>query len=238
MKTFKQILESIKSVTANDIEYEYDSYLEENPDTNPIDAIKAILDSMDVSYEEVEIPLEENSYIVTKDVVIEYDSTAAKYPLTFHKKDSFLYNTSFTNLESKVEEDYNRDFWDSPQTLYHATRNESVEGIKETGLNTSRGSGINNRGANGVFTVSNIELLQDGSYGPNIFEIDTSTMKKDGYKPFVSMEPDVLEGEVRGEVANLIGDDRYSPESYDGQWQETVIVGGKIGPKYLKLLEQ
>jgi hypothetical protein len=228
----------IEGHSASDIEYEYDDYLQENPETEPLEDIKIVLDNMKVKYNDINIPFSGNSYILTDQAVIEFDPTAQNYPLTFHKKDRFLYDSDFSEIESNVEETFNKDFWGSPSPLYHGTRDENVDGIKENGLNTTTGTGISNRGTSGVFTVSNIDLILLGEYGDNIFKIDTSAMKRDGVTPYVSMEPDVLDGAVRGQIAHIIGDNRYSPDSSDGQWEETVIINGKIDPKYLTLLQK
>lgn len=224
--------------SVSDIEYEYDDYIQENPETTPTEDIKIVLDNMKLTYKEVEIPFSNNSYIITDQAVIEFDPSANKFPLTFHKKDRFLYDADFSEIESNVEETFNNDFWDSPSPLYHATQDDNVESIKENGLNTTTGTGINNRGAHGVFTVSDVERIVLGEYGHNIFKIDTTSMKRDGITPYVTMEPDVLDGAVKGQIAHIIGDNQYSPDSSDGQWEETVIINGKIDPKYLTLLQR
>jgi hypothetical protein len=224
--------------TANSLEYEYDEYIQENPKTDPVSDMIAVLDNLKIKYKEVEIPYMKNKYIVTDTVVIEIEEGTSNFPMSFYNKNDFLYRNDFTELESFVEETFNDEFWSAPSSLYHATQDEFVEEIKRTGLKPSSGTGISNRWTRGVFTVSNPELLADGHYGNNIFEIDTKAMKKDGLNPLVQMEPLVLEGMVLSQVAHAIGYDRYDQNNSDGQWEETVIVDGRIDPKYLKLLDK
>ena len=227
-----------EGVTANSLEYEYDDYIQDNPKTDPVSDITIVLDNLKIPHKEVEIPYMKNTYIVTDSIVIEIEEGNGNFPLSFYDKNDFLYRNDFTELEAFVEETFNNEFWSAPSQLYHATQDEFVEEIKQTGLTPSSGTGISNRGVRGVFTVSNPELLSEGQYGNNIFEIDTKAMKRDGLTPLVQMEPLVLEGMVLSQVAHAIGYDRYDQNNSDGQWEETVIVDGRIDPKYLKLLDK
>lgn len=236
---YKEFYEHLnEGLTANSLESEYEDYIQENPETDPVSDIITVLVNLKIPHKEVNLPYMKNRYIVTDSVVIEIEEGSKHFPISFHNKDQFLWNNNFTELESFVEETFNKDFWEYPAPLYHATQDEFVDEIKQTGLSPSSGTGISNRGARGVFTVSNPELLVEGHYGNNIFEIDTKAMKRDGITPLVEMEPLVLEGMVLSQIAWAIGYDDYSQDNSDGQWEETVIVDGRIDPKYLKLLDR
>jgi len=238
-KDFYEHLNESKSMNANSLEYEFDDYGMENQPIKNIDELHTFLDTLKIRYKDIKIPLDESDYVVTDSVVIEFDTNpATKYPFTFHEKGRFVYDVNIDNLWIKLEEKFNIEFWKSPSYLYHATQDEYVDEIKINGLRTGSGTGINNRGESGVFTVDDYEVLLMGSYGNNIFQIDCASMKKDGYTPHVGREPDIVEGEIRSMISNFIDYREYSPDESDGQWDQTVIVKGKIHPKYLKLIEK
>lgn len=136
--------------------------------------------------------------------------------------------------------DFNKEFWQDPSPLYHATEKYNVELIQKQGLhpsNKSRGT-YNRNVSSAVFTVSDVGRLEEGSYGEAIFEIDTAAMKRDGYEPPVGEEPAIEENRMRSALAWKIGlRDWESTEPDDGEWEETVIVYGGIAPKYLTLLD-
>lgn len=137
--------------------------------------------------------------------------------------------------------DFSREFWQSPSTLYHATQTNLVPSILKNGLNaTSQSRGMGNRSVGGaVFTVTDVELLSDGSYGNSIFEIDAPQMKRDGRTPTVEREPSIVEYEAREALAARVSRDIYLERSsdYEGEWADTVIVHGSIAAKYLRLMD-
>lgn len=136
--------------------------------------------------------------------------------------------------------DFNKRFWSHPETLFHATKEENIPVIQSEGLKPqNRTRGLSNRGVRGaVFTTSNWDDLALGSYGDWILEIDTAAMKRDGYTPFVSQEPDVEEAEVRSALAHRLGIENYEYQVEHGMGMETVIVHGAIPTKYLKLVKE
>jgi hypothetical protein len=231
---FKHLI--YENTSANGLEYEYDDFFMENEKTEPVRDIEAVLDHLNLKYKHVEIPYLKNIYIITDDVVIEIDEEEKKYPITFWDKERFLYDGDFSDLEIFVEDTFNAEFWANPATLYHATKDENVEGIKRDGLEMTRGTGINNRGEKGVFTVSNVNLLRDGIYGKSIFQINTKLMKSEGITPLVKMEPLILEKMILEQIAHAIQYEYYGDNS-DGQWEDTVIIGDRIDPKYLTLFK-
>ena len=138
-----------------------------------------------------------------------------------------------------MEERFNKKFWEECPTLYHASPEENIESILASGIGTANKTrGMTNRGVGAsVFATTNEDYLEDGSYGDAIFEIDTSAMAKDGYTPFVSREPDQVEGDLRSALARRLGlDDRYNYNYEQGVDCDTVIVSGGIPAKYLKLI--
>lgn len=140
--------------------------------------------------------------------------------------------------EFGIEQDFNASFWAHPAPLFHATSEENVDLIRQEGLNPMQKTrGLSNRGVGGaVFTVNELEDLGDGSYGNDIFEIDTPAMKADGYAPTVAQEPDVEEYELASSLAHRLGLEDFHRDSEHGMLPSTVIVYGAIPAKYLKLL--
>jgi len=128
------------------------------------------------------------------------------------------------------------DFWEYPETLYHATNSENVPSIKRYGLRPEDQSrGISNRSTgSAVFTSRSDEDIE--SYGDVIIAINTHQMKIDGYTPEVSEETPLEESNKKERLANMIGLDNYIKEDYssEGLSDNTIIVYGLIPPKYLE----
>lgn len=141
-----------------------------------------------------------------------------------------------------LEETFNREFWESPPPLYHATPEDRVEFILEEGIEARHDSrGMHNRHITAaVFTGSSWEAAERNSeiYGPMVFEIDTEAMKRDGFMPFAFQEPDVVERDREGALANHLGDDEWEGYSEQGEDEETVILDAAIPAKYLKLVTE
>jgi len=136
--------------------------------------------------------------------------------------------------------DFNKRFWSRPETLFHATTEENVPLIQQSGgLNpANKTRGISNRHVRGVvFTSSELDDLADGSYGDVVFSISTGLMKQDGYMPTVTQEPDVEEAEARSALAHRLGIEDYEPYIEQGMGHYTVIVHGAIPLKYLRMVE-
>ena len=137
----------------------------------------------------------------------------------------------------KIREEFS-DFWEAPCPLYHATREENVEEILEEGLLASSDSrGLRNRSVgSAVFTTVDLEQAFGGTYGPVVFEIDTAAMKRAGYMPQVTGEPDVAEAEALGALASALGVDDFEAESENDP--NTAIVHGHIPPEFLRIVEE
>ena len=134
--------------------------------------------------------------------------------------------------------DFVDDFWQSCPPLYHATTEENKTLIFQQGIlpqHITRGIG-NRRVNSAVFTTTEQDDLLLGYYGPAIFKIDTAMMKADGYTPGVSMEPTEQEADEREAIAWKIGLEDFQCDRESGISPNTVIVFGKIPPKYLSLL--
>jgi len=131
------------------------------------------------------------------------------------------------------------DFWDHPPPLYHATPRENVASIRREGLVTMNETrGIANRGTSAaVFTSLNFEGTID-SYGDAIFKINTRAMARDGQTPRVSLEEPVLEYDQMGAIISVLdAGDEIFVELESGIDPETVVVFGRILPKYLKEID-
>lgn len=238
---YLHLLKESKELSHRDIESEYDEKMFEK-ESSHIPTLEndliPILDENNINYDIVKIPDDNKDYIITKTSVISYED-GSKYPFTFESKLDFVYGYDVSDLEFCIEEKFNKEFWESPATLYHATKDENVDSILRVGLNTTGGTGINNRSTRGVFAVSDPEVLYMGHYGNNIIEIDCVSMKRDGVTPFVSMEPQILEDEARNLISGLVEYHDYSGVSdSEGVWNETVIMSSGVDKKYLKLQER
>lgn len=138
-----------------------------------------------------------------------------------------------------IPEDSGAEFWDElgdNAVAYHRTVEENVQSIQKHGLlpkNNTRGMSNANTGS-AVFASWDYENTT--SYGEYIFEINLSRMKQDGYMPQVSQEEPVAEGEVEGALAHGIGISDYYVEIEQGIDSDTIVIFGKIPPKYLRLL--
>lgn len=124
-----------------------------------------------------------------------------------------------------------------PGTVYHYTTEEKWEQIQESGfLNSSRGSGLNNRGAYGIFTSISPETYADGSYGDVMLTIDLQSYKKDYNieKLEIEPEPDVIEEVINEVFLNKLNLEYESYISADIS-PETMIVSHTIPIKYISV---
>jgi hypothetical protein len=90
-----------------------------------------------------------------------------------------------------------------------------------------------------VFTAQSPEFCMQ-YYGPEVFVINTSQMKIDGFMPMVTKEPNHTEADVINFIADKIkawDDNRdLANANSEGTTDDTVIVYSNIPPKYLTLL--
>lgn len=144
-----------------------------------------------------------------------------------------------TITSDEVQEQFNRDFWTNPSTLYHGTSAENIEGIRRSGLvaneNGSRkvfGGNKSRKNQKIIFTVKEDELSTIKSlYGGSIVAINTDKMKQDGFTPRVSMEDEIADVYASGEEEVDFGDLRDI-----NSFESTVIIETDVIPtKYLTL---
>jgi len=136
----------------------------------------------------------------------------------------------------KLDEEFNKNFWESPSEVYHGTDEENVEDILNDGINArSVTRGISNRSVNNaVFASSDIETAQ--YFYDKVFEINTSDMKSDGYTPFVYQEPDIYEKNLAEALADLYDIENFHYDIEQGMDEGTIIFDGNIPPKYVELM--
>lgn len=144
-------------------------------------------------------------------------------------------------ISDKLEERFNKMFWERPEALYHATPLANVNEIKTNGLKMQHKSrSLSNRQIRAaVFTSTEPEAIVH-SYGPALFAIDTNLMKQDGFTPEVSKEPSYAEQDAINHLAKMIhvwSDEKELVSQSDGTDSNTIIVHSNIPPKYLKQLE-
>jgi hypothetical protein len=140
-------------------------------------------------------------------------------------------------LDNYVEyPDFNKEFWDYPSPVYHATSPENWEIIKEEGLaQKDMIRGIENRSTgSAVFTSDNPDDI--ANYGSVTIEINTPLMKSDGYTPLVAKEEPITRSEKIEALANLIGLQDFFAEVESGISPSTIVFFDHIPPKYLRAL--
>lgn len=160
------------------------------------------------------------------------------------KASRWLEDISFHNRQSEYfledpEEKFNKDFWSFPAAVFHGTVREHLPSILKNGLtvqNLTRG--ITNKSVgSAIFTSTDSEKVE--SYtdaGGAVLKINTPQMKKDGYMPFVSGEPEIIEKEYMGSIAYLIGIEYETDPVDSGMDTDTVIFNQDIPLKYISVL--
>lgn len=130
---------------------------------------------------------------------------------------------------------FNKEFWQYPVPLYHGTKN--MIKVLKMGLEPRYETrGISNR-STGATIFATTEPDETESYAQDgIVVINTDAMKKDGYMPFVSQEEPLQDSDQISAIAHKIGVEYYPDEQYssDGLSLNTVIIHGKVEPKYLR----
>jgi hypothetical protein len=175
---------------------------------------------------------------VTSDLVVEWNG-ADRFASVYEKAE-WVDRTDPEDFYPDYQDQFNDDFWASGGEVYHATDEENAAGIESDGIEaSSRTRGLSNRGVGAaVFTTSDVEETELGSYGPAVFKIDVAAMARDGVKPYASQEPDVVAYELKGALAAAVELDDYSPEEPEsGMSVHTVILGGSVPAKYVSRLE-
>lgn len=147
----------------------------------------------------------------------------------------WIYSIGEWNLYKYVGDDrFSEKFWEHPETLYHGTYSSNVPEIMSNGIiQRNKSRGISNRGTpSAVFTSMNPDAVE--SYGDSVLEIDTATMKFDGYMPEVAREAPVAEAEARNALTMKLGMENFVVEVEAGIDFQTVIIYGPVPPKYLR----
>jgi GNAT superfamily N-acetyltransferase len=171
---------------------------------------------------------------VTDTHIVEWDGEDA-YPNVTDKTE-WVNTAPVKNYFPDYEDRLNDEFWESGGEVYHATTEENAVEIEASGIearNITRGLSNRSEGA-AVFTTTNLEETAYGSYGDVVFAIDIAAMAKDGYKPYTSQEPDIVEGELRGGLASAVGLTDYEYDYESGMSPYTVAIHGAIPAKYIK----
>lgn len=229
-------------ININDVS-DVESYLYDHRNIDVMQLIKIIFEKLSIEYNV--IPLIDNTTLIitssyylvindsTKTVLIAKPIKSLPDDLSESPEDFIPKKLEFLSDYS----DYiNKKFWENPETLYHATPDENVNDIIDSGLvPSSETRGISNRGVgSAVFTST--ESGEIDSYGDNVFEINTDLMKQDGYMPVVGKEPDVEKYELVSALGSFYNIDDISIDIEQGQSPNTYIVYGKIPSKYVGLM--
>ena len=140
-------------------------------------------------------------------------------------------------IESTLE-----DLRKNPGKVYHYTTEDKWEEIQQDGqMVGSRGTGINNRGAYGIFTSTDPQEYVLGSYGNVCLELDLETYKTETGKLELnlSFEPQVEEYLVREYLRSAleIETGRDDIDNDGGISPYTVIVRETIPTKYIRQIE-
>src|ERR1041385_456693 len=144
----------------------------------------------------------------------------------------------------KYKFDFNNTFWKFPRTLYHCTKPENKEEIEREGLKLMKITrGINTRFIPpAIFTT--VEELEcdhlEHYYGKLRIAINTLQMKRDGFMPPVSQEPQIERANKLVFVFEKLGInvnvEKFIPQS-EGISENTVIIYKPIPPKYLSIYD-
>jgi hypothetical protein len=133
--------------------------------------------------------------------------------------------------------DFNQDFWQQPDILYHGTTEANwkicQEQRKIKPRNVTRGLRNKYIGA-AIFTSTSYDTTK--YYYPVILQINTKAMKADNYMPEAEPEPDVKEANDKATLASAIGLDDYDYETENDP--ATVIFRQEIPLKYVKRIQQ
>jgi len=178
-------------------------------------------------------------YIIWNDNIINLEWPNVK------EKKHWIYSTECQRLVGEltgmVEDKFNAFFWQHPEVLFHATVQENVEDIRKKGLLAiHKGRGMSNRHIHyAVFTSTEPDWITH-VYGPVVITIRTDLMKKDGFTPYVTKEPNHTEAEVIDFIAGKIK--AWEPGTHDlsnayseGTTEDTVIIYESVPPKYLEV---
>lgn len=238
--TIRDFLDNYDEVTANTLA----DYLDNEVVDNAVGFTKYMLSDNNIDFSEIEL--------LDGDIILKVDDSAyflftgesftRYYDASDMKSEIAESPNSFIPVSAKrlydIDDEFNTDFWETPNVLYHATDPENVEDILEDGLEArNQTRGLSNRSVSGaVFTVDNIEI-DISSYGDSVIKIDTPSMKRDGYMPYVSQEPDVSNYQVIESLYHLYGIDDSPDNIESGVYPETIIVHGNIPPKYLTVID-
>ena len=160
------------------------------------------------------------------------------YPEVENKND-WIYDADLDEYFPDYEDIFNRDFWRSPDELYHQTTKEYDDIIQTQGLKpANKTRGLFNRSiGRAIFATRNYEETLEGHYGDVVFQINMQQMKQDGYTPYVSQEPQIVQTELRNQLAHYIGYDDFEDDTPSDISEETVIIYDAIPAKYLTKLD-
>lgn len=157
----------------------------------------------------------------------------------------WIYDRAEQELEIDVGSIYNgflestlNEFEKTPSKVYHYTTPEKLELIRSSGkMIGSYGTGINNRGAYGIFTTVNVEEYQDGTYGDICLEIDLLRFKLENNMSEISVEyePEVSEYLIHEYIGSTLEID-FNAEIPSDMSPYTLIVKHTIPTKYIKQL--
>ena len=207
---------------------------DEMEDLKGMDAILQYLIDHDKEPEVVQ--LGKDKYVIWDNKITDVDY------VNVEDKDRWLYGTNGMRLVRDmigiIDDRFNKSFWEYPETLYHATPTENVENIKIDGLQAVHKSrGLANRHIrSAVFTSTEPDWITH-SYGPSVITINTRAMKRDGFTPYITKEPNHAESDVLNFIAHKIKaweDDRDLTDARsEGTTDDTRIVYSPIPVKYL-----
>lgn len=186
-----------------------------------------------------------NTVVKIQDRYLTHDKDAETFSL-IKDIEQWVYDLSDSNyrdLGINPEDMYNghiestlKDLKKNPGKVYHWTTEEKWEEIQlDKQMVGSYGTGINNRGAHGIFTSANAEEYQLGSYGNICLELDLDKFKiESGITELdLAFEPEVEEFLMREHVRYALHLDSREDVSGDIS-PSTVVVSYIIPIKYIR----
>jgi hypothetical protein len=242
VEKIKPLLKEEEPVNADEWDswYDYIEYFEYDIDATELNKLVAKYQLNYKTYDKIKVV---KIWDAKKLVYLQYNVTDQSFELinditqwVYDLRDNEILSLGIDpdNIYNGHIESSLKDLKENPGKVYHYTTEDKWEQIQSEGqMIGSRGSGINNRGAYGIFTSTNPEEHALGSYGNVCLELNLDQFKiENGFRELnLSFEPEdylirdyimsVLELENRDDVPSDIS-------------ANTVIVNHNIPTKYVR----
>jgi len=211
-------------------------------DGEGLKAKELILKDNSLELKKIDFPSAESVYVLTAP----YGKYIIDIDFEYYKEAiDWIWDINDFELSDYVEysgDNFEKDFWDgvfSGSYVYHGTSSDRIDLIKKEGLEPRQETNSLTNSSNGPAVYTSPDYDTAAYIYDVVIRIDLGKMKSDGYMPPVSLEVGVDESEMRNALAYKLGIDDFINESLEqGLSEETVLIYGKIPPKYLSFGEE